>query len=602
VTPTTSALPSEIERVITRVVSRTRLRRAERADIERELRAHFLDGLASGRDEAELLQHFGDPVTAAKALRSGALAKRSRFDRWFHSLISATLWGGGALATLYAIAALYLRANPPIISFDAHAAVLATMPDAPEGERAWPLYKRGLVALADPVPMPDSIEGRPGGNEAVTRRVLKFHSLGGQEGAALPGDASWEDQRQVFLARRDGIDQIVAGSRMKALGFRPGFALNADDAEVFAVPSGRVESRTETQTLFSLLLPHLASLRTAAMLVSTDSLIAVEEGHGSRFVDDVEAMLRIADHAEEGKFLISQLVGSAIRTLAVQRVIMAIEWRPEALADADLDALARSLESIPATAFEADLSTEALGLRDFIQHTYSDDGEGDGYFNASHGGPYLVASSVLGDGEGISVLGDGEGIYGATANALASPLSAFAFASRKETLDLIDTLFRQCEEESRRPIYLQDHAYAAEFEQLHYASALTKIKWTIPRLLVPVVPKVARSRQLGRAQRDAALVVIAMERHRRSHSGAWPAALTDLAPETIAELPVDPYDGAPLRYRVLEGTPIIWSVGRNKIDDGGASGPSKAFVDYPDDADWVWFAGDDRLARWRRPP
>ena len=600
-TPTTSALPSEIERVITRVVSRTRLRRAERADIERELRAHFLDGLASGRDEAELLQHFGDPVTAAKALRSGALAKRSRFDRLFHSLISATLWGGGALATLYAIAALYLRANPPIISFDAHAAFLATMPDAPEGERAWPLYKRGLVALADPVPMPDSIGGRPGSNEAVTGRELKFHSLGVNEGAALPGDASWEDQRQVFLARRDGIDQIVAGSRMKALGFRPGFALNADDAYVFAVPSGRVESRTETQTLFSLLLPHLACLRTAAMLVSTDSLIAVEEGHGPRFVDDVEAMLRIADHAEEGKLLISQLVGSAIRTLAVQRVIMAIEWRPEALSDADLDALARSLESIPATAFEADLSTEALALRDFVQRTYSDDGEGDGYFNASHGGHYLAA---------ISVLDDGNVIYGATANALASPLSAFAFASRKETLDLIDTLFRQCEEESRRPIHLQDHAYDVEVEQLHYASALTKIKWTIPRLLVPAVSKVAHSRQLGRAQRDAALVVIAMERHRRSHSGAWPAALSDLAPETIAELPVDPYDGAPLRYRVLEGTPTIWSVGPNKIDDGGAADPSKdlvkyprlGWVRYPDDADWIWFAGDDRLARWRRPP
>jgi len=62
---------------------------------------------------------------------------------------------------------------------------------------------------------------------------------------------------------------------------------------------------------------------------------------------------------------------------------------------------------------------------------------------------------------------------------------------------------------------------------------------------------------------------IALERYRLKH-GAYPAALTDLTPDFLTAVPVDPFTGKALLYRQqADGSPLVWSVGANLIDDGG---------------------------------
>ncbi len=585
----TDALPREIDELIATVVARTRLRRRERTDIARELHTHFRDGLAAGRVPSDLIRDFGDPIASARALRAGSLAKRSRFDRGFHLALTAACWGFGALVAVYAIAVLGLRASPPVISFDATAQYLAKFPVAPEGDQAWPLYKRGLVALADPVP--------DGGAAPTTGRELTFKNLGPTEGAALPGDPGWEQTRQAIVERQGGIDQIVAGSRKRALGYLPGFSRRLEDADVMHVGARSSGGSTSQQTMFSILLPQLSLIRRAATLVATDSLMAIERGHGQRFVDDVDAMLRLAVHVEEGHLLISQLVGTAIRALAFERVIMAMEWKPDALSDAQLDQLAEVLESIPASAFEADLSGEELGLMDFIQRTYSDDGAGDGYFNAAHGAALLHLMDGVTTGTG-GALGDDPAF-----NTLTAPLQAMAFASRREVTELIATTCRRTEAESRRPLWEQDLGYDDELEQKFHSSGWAKVKWTIPRMLLPALARVAHARQLSKGARDAARMAVAMIHYRRTHGGSWPTTLADLSPASLPKAPVDPYNGAPLRYRLDGGVPFAWSVGKDGRDEAGQPPSSTsgrpARVNSPSDPDWVWFVGGDELARWK---
>jgi len=61
---------------------------------------------------------------------------------------------------------------------------------------------------------------------------------------------------------------------------------------------------------------------------------------------------------------------------------------------------------------------------------------------------------------------------------------------------------------------------------------------------------------------------LAAERFRRSH-GAWPDSLAGLVPEFLGELPVDPYNGSPLKFRRLADGVVIYSVGQDGEDNGG---------------------------------
>jgi hypothetical protein len=69
----------------------------------------------------------------------------------------------------------------------------------------------------------------------------------------------------------------------------------------------------------------------------------------------------------------------------------------------------------------------------------------------------------------------------------------------------------------------------------------------------------------------------AAARYRHVH-GELPQALAELVPEFLEQVPHDIMDGKPMRYRrTNEGGCIVWSIGKNRIDDGGVrrnSGPN----------------------------
>ena len=67
---------------------------------------------------------------------------------------------------------------------------------------------------------------------------------------------------------------------------------------------------------------------------------------------------------------------------------------------------------------------------------------------------------------------------------------------------------------------------------------------------------------------DAAVTAIAIERYRRDR-GQIPNDLKQLVPEFMPQVPTDPFDGKPLRYVVEDGEYLIYSVGKNGVDDGG---------------------------------
>ncbi len=73
---------------------------------------------------------------------------------------------------------------------------------------------------------------------------------------------------------------------------------------------------------------------------------------------------------------------------------------------------------------------------------------------------------------------------------------------------------------------------------------------------------------VSQARLDAARTGLAVERYRLA-KGRLPETLTDLVPEYLGSVPLDPFDGAALRYQPLAKGFVVYSVGRDGWDDGG---------------------------------
>lgn len=82
-----------------------------------------------------------------------------------------------------------------------------------------------------------------------------------------------------------------------------------------------------------------------------------------------------------------------------------------------------------------------------------------------------------------------------------------------------------------------------------------------------------------------ARVALAVQRYRLV-AGELPDTLTDLVPAYLDSIPGDPFDGNELRYRKLDPGFVVYSVGKDRIDDGGRERqPTGQEARRPDECD-----------------
>jgi hypothetical protein len=91
-------------------------------------------------------------------------------------------------------------------------------------------------------------------------------------------------------------------------------------------------------------------------------------------------------------------------------------------------------------------------------------------------------------------------------------------------------------------------------------------------MLMPAVSAVFEARSRNEAARVALRVAVAVERFRRAQ-GRRPEKLDELTPTYFGAVPFDPYDIKPLRYRIDSEEYVVYSVGKDQIDQKGLSEP-----------------------------
>ncbi|VAX41764.1 hypothetical protein MNBD_PLANCTO03-1666, partial [hydrothermal vent metagenome] len=90
-------------------------------------------------------------------------------------------------------------------------------------------------------------------------------------------------------------------------------------------------------------------------------------------------------------------------------------------------------------------------------------------------------------------------------------------------------------------------------------------------MLLPALSRILEHADQIETRRRGTAVMIALERHYLAH-GFYPDTLSALVPEYLAVLPIDPWTGEPLRYRLHgEGASayVLYSVGPDAEDNGG---------------------------------
>ena len=81
--------------------------------------------------------------------------------------------------------------------------------------------------------------------------------------------------------------------------------------------------------------------------------------------------------------------------------------------------------------------------------------------------------------------------------------------------------------------------------------------------LKPIPEGLTVAESWGDTERDEAL-----EAYRRQ-TGDWPERLEELTPGLLPAIPYDRFDGGPIKYCLKNDQPVLYSIGVDRVDDGG---------------------------------
>ena len=600
-----AALPEELRTLVDSITRRTRLRRRERADVSRELTSHFDEALAAGKSVRQAVDSFGDPKEAARRLRHGAIAKRSPLDRALGQTLTWTARTIVVVFLAYAAFGVWLAFKQPVIRFDPVARFRAMLPTvtAPE-HTAWPGIRDALVAMVHGAD--DPLRQSPGALAV--------------DATPYPGQEQWPAAREWLQAQRAPLASMREATRKPILGFPVGVPTSDADARLFGKDQAQTSTTTSQESndqfpMLELRLPYLVNLRMAARMLAVDMLAAAEEGDGERATRDAEAVIALSVLAQEGRVLVGDFVGMAIRRMALERMTAVLEWKPALLSDSQLARMQVAAMSVPAALQHLNLDTERIHFDDVVQRMYTDDGNGDGLFRPT--------TSQLGR---LNILSDRSGSLDdrlvSAASHVIAPAAAMYVAGRRETLERYESLISRYEEDATLPLREMDHAKGIISDEelgMMKMNPQEQIHWYLVAYLTPALGRGWHAFAIDRAVCLATATAFAAERYRRAH-GAWPVDAACLVPEFMQSVPEDPWSGKPVLMSNDGDGFRIWSVGRDGVDDRGdltrrvptafekPEGPLASTIPdvqvpqfAPTDApttDWVWFAPRRNLERW----
>ncbi len=377
--------------------------------------------------------------------------------------------------------------------------------------------------------------------------AIKAARIGGQ-------DVSWsfpayEKNAEQLVEARQAMDESLGGDRKTPR------VLNVEQVRVLRVERQRNEKAfTLARALvdfdygrfplviaadwYSTNIAHAQDARAAASLLGYDALLCAHDGDIVSALQDFRAIVHAGRAVGDEPFLISQLDRMAIEAIAVNTLERSFGLGQAS--EQNLTVVQRYLAEESLTPFYLNgIRGERAGVDrflEFVQNSKVDFGA----FRQSVGMIGMAPSDSL-----TSLI-----------------LFQMYLTIKSQRADFLECMSQEVEI-GKLPPDKQKAAFTAGNLKIRELS-----RFGLARLLMPACGKIALADVRTKAILRVAMAGVAAERFRMA-KGRWPKELAELVPTYLETIPLDPFDGQPLRLKRSDGTFVVYSVGIDGIDDGG---------------------------------
>lgn len=290
----------------------------------------------------------------------------------------------------------------------------------------------------------------------------------------------------------------------------------------------------------SMLLPELNYCRNAAKLLALSAKHEAIAGNTTQAVDDLNALFRVGRAAGSTPVLICSLVQIGSDALGVKTLEAILPHVSRA------DQLQRlQIGDVDATRRQAQRSLfgeEAFGLSIFSDMA-------SGRLNMTN-----LMSDVRPQGPNPDELADIPPIP-MLLRVFVIPSDARAYQQYLES----------CREQVQEPFT------PTTIEQTGESGVKASRHGLLTSIIVPALQRYVEQVAMDEASHATALTGVAVDRYRLDHGGAFPARLDALVPQYMDDVPLDPFDGHPLRLVVRNDQALIYSIGPDLQDNAGAA-------------------------------
>jgi len=388
----------------------------------------------------------------------------------------------------------------------------------------------------------------------------KAARLHGQASAAISADPVLKSSDGPLFRRRSGprgqADAASAGRlRPDAVALVQRHASTLDTIRRAADIDGCRFRRDWTRPHVEMLIPEITTLRIEARLLALATEQEASEGRFAEAFADVARVARIARHASSEPLLISQIVGWMIEADALDILMQILPvMGPEDAHFLD-DPAIRDLVAAPPTLAHSLVGEEAFGLA-----TFADFADGRRSYES------------LGD-----LVGD-PGFSPVTAQGAFAPLAGWLSLLFRVFLVPADIEgFREGFDRYRRVAAWAEEqptgwpTVARRLAEIDIESDSGRRHGFVTRQLLQGVDQAFQTQVRVDALHRAATVLVAATRHRLA-TGNDPTTIEELVPTELPRVPLDPFTKtALLRWRSTPGQIVVWSVGPDGEDQGGAA-------------------------------
>ena len=281
---------------------------------------------------------------------------------------------------------------------------------------------------------------------------------------------------------------------------------------------------------FDAMCPDCRQFQDFADLLSISARLRAADGDANAAAEDVKAMLALSNHVASYPMLVPSLVAMGIEGKAIETA----------------QTMVRSGTFAPADLARVRLGGEPSWRPQFHRAIVSEEA--------------FMLWCLAGVAEGR--IDSSEGVGHAVNERIAAVISPFRVFVMPPDIEFHAFIWPEMRRLSMQPYWQAKEGFGNVHSQLRSRGGI------LSHILMPALAKAAEMFARQDAKRSALAVAVAACRY-RTERGDWPLRIEDLVPRYIPVVPVDPFDGKPMRWKADAERIVIYSVGPDEADDEG---------------------------------